>query len=258
LNHIPNTRGIPSVLSRRPRGALRLALAVAVVLAWSPSGVHAAGSDNVDGYSGATALAAGAAPSYLRSLRPIEVFDDHTHAAIAFTLDDVCKYHGHLGPVPVCAYRALQAAIALLWVEKPPRDDIRVVTTGPSQCARDVFELITRADSRGDFEVRVAEDVEGLRVPGPPLSLSCFSFEIASKSTAGRVHLQVRPGVIPDEFFDLARLAHSSEENHAESDAMPRFMEIKRKLMKRMATMPIADLFAWEVTPGAPSANAAS
>jgi hypothetical protein len=123
---------------------------------------------------------------------------------------------------------------------------------------KDVFELITRAETRGDFEVRAVNDVEGIRVPGPPLSLSCFYFEVSSKSTGGCVRLRVREGVIPDEFFELVRRTHSDDKASAGPDSRARFAELKDQVMKAIATMPIGELFSWDVTPGTKTGAGAS
>ncbi|MBN2308430.1 MAG: hypothetical protein JXR94_05630, partial [Candidatus Hydrogenedentes bacterium] len=120
-------------------------------------------------------------------------------------------------------------------------------TTGPSNCVRDVFELIARADSRGDFEVRRPDDVETFKVPGPPTSRSCFVFEITQKSTGAQVRIQVREGVIPEEFFALARTAHSENPGPDAAEAAARFAGVKKALTETMASLPIAELFEWEI-----------
>ncbi len=241
-------------LSHRPTA---VALAALTLLAISSSFVNAAAHPHseVDGYSGATALAPSPPAGYLANLRPFEVFDDHGNL-VRLTLDDVRKYHGHLGPVPVFTWRVLQAATALLWIERPMRGDMQVVSRVPSQCAQDVFELTMRVVTEDAYQVVLPSDATGAHVPGPPVTLSCFAFEIMRKSTGDRVRIQARDGVIPAEFFQGMRSAHAPEKPQA-AGARTDFMTMKKDLSKKLAAMRIEDLLTWEVTRGAGPAIAA-
>lgn len=119
---------------------------------------------------------------------------------VAFTFDDLLRYHGPGSPAGVaCAFKALQRAFAVLSPDGPPSRRLVAVRTpfrGPG--ARDGFEIVTRAVTDGRYVV----DRSLVRADRGNL-LEDFVFQI---SVDGRsVTVLLRDGFVTEEFIGLAR-----------------------------------------------------
>jgi hypothetical protein len=119
---------------------------------------------------------------------------------IAFTFEDLLKYHGPGSPAGVAvAFKALQRAFAVLSPDAPPeRRSVTVHTPFRGPGARDAFEAVTRAVTDGRYVVDrglVRSDLGGLRED--------FVFEIGVGGPT--VTVLLRDGFVDDEFIDLAR-----------------------------------------------------
>jgi hypothetical protein len=134
---------------------------------------------------------------------------------IAFTFDDLMRYHGPGSPGGVAvAFKALQRAFTVLSPKRPPpRRSIVVRTPFRGPGARDGVEAVTRAVSDDRYLV----DRTLLR-PDRGRLLEDFVFEVGIYDRA--VTLLLRDGFVTDEFIDLARAEHRSPQREQRLDEL--------------------------------------
>ena len=136
---------------------------------------------------------------------------------IAFTFDDLMRYHGPGSPAGVAhGFKVLERGLPLLDPAGPVERREVVVTTafgGPG--ARDAFEAVTRAvtECRYTIDPAVARPERGR-------TLERFVFRLAYRGIA--VTLTVRAGYVPDELIDLARREHRTAVEERRLDAVKR------------------------------------
>ena len=128
----------------------------------------------------------------------IELIDDGVR--IAYTFDDVLRYHGHRSPGGAAhAFKVLQRALALLDPDAPcERREITIATAFGGPGARDAFEMLTRAVTGDRFHIDPT-----LARPDRGRALEAFVFRLAYRDRT--TTLALRPGFVSDEFIDLAR-----------------------------------------------------
>jgi hypothetical protein len=151
---------------------------------------------------------------------------------IAFTFDDMMRYHGVHSPAGVAmAFKVMQRAFALLSPDRPlPRRSILVRTAFRGPGARDGFEAVTRAVSDGRYVVdraMVRSDLGRLRED--------FVFEVSTGNQS--VTLLLRGGFVTDEFIDLARTENRTDAQEQRLD------ELKAQLAKRIMAAPAAGVY---------------
>jgi hypothetical protein len=152
--------------------------------------------------------------------------------AIAFTFDDMMRYHGPHSPAGVAmAFKVLQRAFGELAPDAPPpRRSIIVRTAFRGPGARDGFEAVTRGVTEGRYVV----DRTLLRADRGRL-LEDFVFEVTIGDRT--VTLLLRDGFVTEEFIDLARIENrSAAQDH-------RLDELKASLAQRVMAAPAADVF---------------
>ncbi|HWC28084.1 MAG TPA: hypothetical protein VG474_15955 [Solirubrobacteraceae bacterium] len=151
---------------------------------------------------------------------------------IAFSFDDMLKYHGPGSPGGVAhAFKVMQRAFAALSpVGPPPRREIRIRTAFRGPGARDGIEAVTRAVT-GD---RFAVDPELAR-PERGRVLERFVFEVRLGERS--VTLLLREGFVTEEFIDLARKDGRSEQEEAHLDVL------KAELAERVMGAAAADVY---------------
>jgi hypothetical protein len=151
---------------------------------------------------------------------------------IAFTFDDMMRYHGPHSPAGVAmAFKVLQRAFGELSPGvAPPRRSVVVRTAFRGPGARDGFEVVTRGVSEGRYTV----DRSLLRGDRGRL-LEDFVFEVAIGDRAAT--LVLRDGFVTDEFIDLAR----TENRTAEQER--RLAELKAGLAGLVMSADAADVF---------------
>lgn len=151
---------------------------------------------------------------------------------IAFTFDDMMRYHGPHSPAGVAmAFKVLQRAFGELSPGvAPPRRSVVVRTAFRGPGARDGFEVVTRGVSEGRYTV----DRSLLRADRGRL-LEDFVFEVAIGDRAAT--LVLRDGFVTDEFIDLAR----TENRTAEQER--RLAELKAGLAGLVMSAGAADVF---------------
>ena len=151
---------------------------------------------------------------------------------IAFTFDDMMRYHGVHSPAGVAmAFKVMQRAFAVLSPDGPPqRRSIAVRTAFRGPGARDGFEAVTRAVSDGRYVV----DRALVRVDRGRL-LEDFVFVVTvSERTAT---LLLRDGFVTDEFIDLARTENRTDAQEAHLD------ELKAQLAQRVMSAAAPEVY---------------
>lgn len=163
-------------------------------------------------------------------MQSLQVEDGGT--TIAFTFDDMMRYHGPHSPAGVAmAFKVLQRAFGELSPGvAPPRRSVVVRTAFRGPGARDGFEAVTRGVSEGRYTV----DRSLLRADRGRL-LEDFVFEVAIGDRAAT--LVLRDGFVTDEFIDLAR----TENRTAEQER--RLAELKAGLAGLVMSADAADVF---------------
>jgi hypothetical protein len=151
---------------------------------------------------------------------------------IAFTFDDMLRYHGPHSPAGVAmAFKVMQRAFDQLSPGVPPaRRTVAVRTAFRGPGARDGFEVVTRGVTEGRYTV----DRSMLRSDRGRL-LEDFVFELSIGERATTVLL--RDGFVTDAFIDLARTENRSAEQEARLD------DLKADLAQRVMATPAAELF---------------
>ncbi len=131
--------------------------------------------------------------------------------AIAFSFDDMLRYHGGGSPGGVAhEFKVLERALPLLEADgAPERREITIETAFGGPGARDAFELVTRAAMDDRYVID-----PGLTRPELGRASERFVFRLAYRDRA--ITLAVREGFVTEEFIDLARKESrtTDEEGH--------------------------------------------
>jgi len=139
--------------------------------------------------------------------------------AIAFSFDDMLRYHGGGSPGGVAhAFKVLELALPLLEPEgEPERREIAIRTAfgGPGAC--DTFELVTRAVTDDRYVID-----PGLARPELGRASERFVFRLSYRSRV--VTLAVREGFVTEEFIDLARKDPRTADDEEHLDALKQAM----------------------------------
>jgi hypothetical protein len=143
---------------------------------------------------------------------------------IAFSFDDILKYHGPGSPGGAAlAFKALQRALPLLDPEGPcERREILVETAFGGPGARDAFELVTRAVTGNRYVVDAA-----FALPARGRTLERFVFRLSIGSRG--VTLVLREGFVTDAFIDLARTDPRTAEQERRLDGLE--LELAERVM---------------------------
>ena len=151
---------------------------------------------------------------------------------IAFTFDDMIRYHGPHSPAGVAvAFKAMLRTFPLLSADAPiPRRSVLVQTPFRGPGARDGFEAVTRAVSDDRYIV----DRSLVRSDRGRL-LEDFVFVLSVGDRA--VTVLLRDGFVTDEFIDLARAENRTPEQEAGLDAL------KARLADRVLSSHTEDVF---------------
>ncbi len=137
---------------------------------------------------------------------------------IAFTFDEMLKYHGGGSPGGVAhAFKVLQRALPLLDDRLPERERIVIATAFGGPGARDGFELVTRAETQQRYVIDTS-----LARPQDGRARERFVFRLRHRDRA--VTLALRPGFVTDEFIDLTRCTDRSEADERRLTAMKQEM----------------------------------
>jgi hypothetical protein len=148
---------------------------------------------------------------------------------IAFSFDDVLRYHGGHSPGGAAiAYKVLERALPELGPCERREISIETAFGGPG--ARDAFELVTRAVTGDRFVVD-----QGLARPELGFASERFVFELTYRDRTAT--LVVREGIVHDEFIRLARTEGKTDEQKA------RFAQLKLEMVERLMPMPADEVY---------------
>ncbi len=134
---------------------------------------------------------------------------------IAFTFDDMIRYHGPHSPAGVAvAFKAMLRAFPLLSAQTPiPRRSVVVRTAFRGPGARDGFEAVTRAVSDDRYTV----DRSLVRSDRGEL-LEDFVFVLSLGDR--EVTVLLRDGFVTHGFIELARAPHRTIEQESQLEAL--------------------------------------
>ncbi len=151
---------------------------------------------------------------------------------IAFTFDDMMRYHGPHSPAGVAmAFKVMQRAFAELSTgTTPARRSVVVRTAFRGPGARDGFEAVTRGVTEG----RYAVDRSLVRADRGRL-LEDFVFLVTVGDHTAT--LLLRDGFVTEDFIDLARTENRTVEQEHRLD------ELKAALADRVMATDAAELF---------------
>jgi len=164
----------------------------------------------------------------------IRIMDDDDEVEIRFS--DVERYHGqHSIAGAALGFQVLRCALGALHPEgHATRGDVAIVSGHPGPGFRDAFELVTRAVTRGLYEV----DHDRPDGRYNPFGTHAYSWSVTSAGR--RADLVLRPDLIPHRFFELWNLLGKE----GGDDVWPELVRVKRGVADTVLAMPLEDLFA--------------
>lgn len=151
---------------------------------------------------------------------------------LQFSYADLMHYHGFGFPGGVAhAFKIMQLALPLLSPNEPPeRREIEIRTAFRGPGGRDAFEMVTRGLTEGRFIVDSA-----LERPERGDTLARYVFELTYRGRT--VQLQIRDGLVRDEFIALGRKAdRTAEEEH-------RLSFLKQEMADRLLALPAGEVY---------------
>ncbi|TET17887.1 MAG: hypothetical protein E3J81_01190 [Dehalococcoidia bacterium] len=146
---------------------------------------------------------------------------------------------GSLTVCEVLTFRVLQLAFSQLWPDDVPNlADFAVRYGDPGESSKATFEYITRAFSRGEAQIEMAEGVTEQN-----LDVDAFWYEFTNTDTEESFETQVLEGVYPEGFFELRTKVRMGEATEAEkADFASQWEEVRDNLL----TWELDDLFEVE------------
>lgn len=146
---------------------------------------------------------------------------------------------GSLTVCEVLTFRVLQLAFSQLWPgDVPNLADFAVRYGDPGEGSKATFEYITRAFSRGEAQIEMAEGVTEQN-----LDVDAFWYEFTNTDTEESFETQVLEGVYPEGFFELRTKGKMGEATEAEkADFASQWEEVRDNLL----TWELDDLFEVE------------
>ena len=155
---------------------------------------------------------------------------------LELSFHDVTKYHGSLALMAVAVgFRTLQAAFAELFGEEAPeRKELSILSGHAGPGFRDVFEYVTRAVTRGAYQVDVDYPVAQFDPHRPQ------SYAYVITAADGRaVEVALLDSFLPAEFYDY--LKKGREQTMTEQDVHD-FEKLKLALSERALALPQHEL----------------
>ena len=152
---------------------------------------------------------------------------------LRFTFDDLVKYSGRSSIGGVAhGFKVMERALPLLaGGAAPDRVDITIESAFGGGGARDAFEMVTRAVTGGRFRYDAGMAPDG---PRSPMGQYVFRF---SHRAGPAVQLTLRPGLVSDEFVDLATRGAA---NPAEEE---RLTVLKHEMADLLMGLPAAEVY---------------
>lgn len=152
---------------------------------------------------------------------------------ITVSFEDLLKYHGrgYVGGV-AHGFKVMERAFELLSPSQPPeRYGISIDTAFPGPGARDAFEMVTRAVTGGRYVV--APELAPIETLHSPKGQYFFRLGYQGRT----VDLTLRPGLVRDEFIELARRGAATP---AEEE---RLVWLKQDMADRLMALPAAEVY---------------
>lgn len=162
----------------------------------------------------------------------------HDHGdLLRFSFDDLVKYSGRSSIGGVAhGFKVMERALPLLdGGTAPDRDDITIESAFGGGGARDAFEMVTRAVTGGRFRVD-----DNLAPDGPASPMGTYVFRFSHRKGTV-VELALRPGLVVDEFVELAKRGPA---NAAEEE---RLAALKQQMADLLMSLPAADVYDAEL-----------
>ena len=152
---------------------------------------------------------------------------------LRFSFDDLVKYAGRSSIGGVAhGYKVMERALPLLdGGAVPEREDVSIESAFGGGGARDAFEMVTRAVTGGRFRCD-----QSLAPDGPPSPMGQYVFWFSHRS-GSKVQLTLRPGLVNDEFIDLAKRGAASP---AEEE---RLTALKQEMADLLLSLPATEVY---------------
>jgi hypothetical protein len=149
-----------------------------------------------------------------------------------YSYADLLGYHGFGFPGGVAhGFKVLERALPLLADGEPPeRREIKIRTAFRGPGARDAFEMVTRSLTESRYVVDAA-----LERPERGETLARYVFVLSYRGTT--VRLQIRDGLVRDEFIALSRKADRT------ADEELRLTQLKQEMAERLLALPAAEVY---------------
>lgn len=149
-----------------------------------------------------------------------------------YSYADLMAFHGFGFPGGVAhGFKVLERALPLLaGGEAPERREIAIRTAFRGPGGRDAFEMVTRSLTENRYVVDAA-----LERPERGETLARYVFELSYRGTT--VHLQIREGLVRDEFIALGRKADRSPEDNL------RLTHLKQEMADRLLSTPADEVY---------------
>lgn len=157
---------------------------------------------------------------------------------LEISVQDVRKYHGSMALMAIgVGFRVLQAGLKELFGDEiPERKEILILSGHAGPGFRDVFEFVTRAVTRGVYQVDVEYPVSQF----DPYRSQSYAYVIST--TDGKsVEVSLRDGFLPPAFYEF--LKKGRENTMTEQDEKD-VEQLKVELFERALQLPQDELLA--------------
>jgi hypothetical protein len=153
--------------------------------------------------------------------------------SISISFDDLLKYHGRSSIAGVAhAFKAMERAFPLLSPGGPPdRSELTVESGFPGGGARDAFEMVTRAVTGDRYQL--APESAGVEAPEAPGGH--FFFRLRYREAT--VDLVLRPGLVPEEFLEVACRDNPTPAQAAHAQ------QLKEEMAARLLSLPADEVY---------------
>ena len=167
-------------------------------------------------------------------MKKLQIYDREDLLEIEF--QDIRKFHGTRANMAIgVAYRMAEAAFEALYGEDvPERSDISILAGHSGPGFRDAFEFITRAASRGEYEVDTAYPMAQY----DPYRSTSYAFVFTRKS-GEEVEVSLKKEFLPPVFYEFLKKGREEVFTPEECEA---FEEMKAQLCMRALALPIDEL----------------
>jgi hypothetical protein len=164
----------------------------------------------------------------------IKIKDQQELIEISFS--ELRKYHGGAALMALAVgFRVVQAAINELFGAEPPqRKSLKVLSGHGGPGFRDAFEFITRAVTRGDYEV----DVNYPNAQYDPFRKQSYAFVVTADNGAS-LEVALKPDFLPAIFYEYMEKGRKQQITELE---ITQFAELRSQLCERALAASQAEL----------------